>query len=54
MVPKAPARIILLIALIVAKNYNWTHLRLGRLNSLYNYLCGAIVTNLLPRKKHFI
>ena len=24
------------------------------LNSLHNYSCGAMATNVLPRKKHFI
>ena len=48
MVSKAPGRKILLIALTIPKNK--THLQLGALNSLHNYFCGAIVTNVFAEK----
>ena len=51
MISKAPARIILLIALPISKNL--THLRLGTLNSSHNYFCGAIVTNVFAEKVAF-
>ena len=49
----APAKIILLIALTVVKN-RCTYCMVSALNLLHNYFCGAIATNLLPKKRHFI
>ena len=48
----APARVILLIAPTIAKN--WTHLLVSALIPLHNYFFDTIVTNFLPKKKHFI
>ena len=46
------ARIIMLIVLTAA--INLTYLLISALKSLQDHFCGAIVMNVLLRKRHFI